>query len=337
MPVAYVGAAASLAGTIGGLVNSGSSPYGAGSVPGGYQVSNPAAADNAFQSIGGFYPGQEPGPNSIWGFARSAGPIANALANNPYSNAYQGVANQVASQGANWLSPMQQQGANQLQSAGNQIYQTAFDPQSALYNRTQQQVLDQANAINSMYGLSSSPYGAGVTNQALSNFNIDWQNNLLQRQLQGVQGAGQAYSGASGLGGSALNTLMTTGALPYSTYSGINNDILNAYGLGQGIDMNAINAAAEYMGLGQSGTQLAQRAALGNAGLAQQQYQNQQGSYAGLGQSLGGLETLFSNPGVSNFLSNNFGSGTGGYDPTGGGLFGYGETNMTYNQLLNGP
>jgi hypothetical protein len=100
---------------------------------------------------------------------------------------------QLAGQGA----AMAPQFAQQLQQAyqplgqaAGQILQTGFDPQSALYNRTAQQVLDQSRAVNAMSGVGTSPYGAGVTGQTMANFNIDWQNQQLQRQAQAAQSAG---------------------------------------------------------------------------------------------------------------------------------------------------
>jgi hypothetical protein len=81
-----------------------------------------------------------------------------------------------------------------LAGAESSILQSGMDPRGALYNRTQQQVTDQQNAVNSLSGVGTSPYGAGVTGQAQQNFNIDWQNQQLQRQIA----AGQAASGLSG-------------------------------------------------------------------------------------------------------------------------------------------
>lgn len=82
-----------------------------------------------------------------------------------------------------------------MQSIGP-FLQQAFDPQSALYNRTLNQVQNQANVQNAQSGVGASPYGAGVANQAVSNFNIDWQNSQLGRMLQGI-------TGLSSLGGTA--------------------------------------------------------------------------------------------------------------------------------------
>lgn len=73
--------------------------------------------------------------------------------------------------------------------AGNQILNTAFDPQSSLYNRTAQQLTDQVNAGQALRGLGTSAVGGQEYNQAMSNFNIDWQNQQLARQAQGISSA----------------------------------------------------------------------------------------------------------------------------------------------------
>lgn len=209
---------------------------------------------------------------------------------------------------------MQQQGASTLQGLGGlsasvapQIVQSAFDPQSALYNQQLQQITDQSNAINSMYGLGTSPAGAGLTTQAVNNFNTQWQNQQLGREVQGAQGlaslgnsATQGYTGASNLGGSALNTLTTAGQLPQSTYSGNQNNIIAALNaLTSGTtgslqpDQNTLQALASYLGLGQAAV------GIGQAGAAQNFNQQQ----AGLNNLSGALGTLA--PSISGLFSNN--------------------------------
>ena len=69
-----------------------------------------------------------------------------------------------------------------------------------------------------------SPYGAGLEGQALGNFNIDWQNQQLGRQTQGLhallggqQQAGQDFSGALQAYGQAPQNILQGGALPVQT------------------------------------------------------------------------------------------------------------------------
>ena len=115
----------------------------------------------------------------------------------PYLNAsnqagqqYGQLAQQSGQAGAQMMGQANQNFGQQqnLQGMGNQLWQTAADPQNALYNQQYQQTMDQANAVNSMYGLGSSGAGAGMAQQAGNNFNLGWENQQLSRQLQGAQG-----------------------------------------------------------------------------------------------------------------------------------------------------
>ena len=108
-----------------------------------------------------------------------------------------------------------------LINAANQVLQTGFDPQSALYNQQYGQQLDQQNAINAQNGVSGSPYAAGITGQAGQNFNIDWQNQQLNRQLSALGGASSADTAAAG----NLATLQSTGVNDYNalTTGAVNN------------------------------------------------------------------------------------------------------------------
>jgi hypothetical protein len=183
----------------------------------------------------------------------------------------------------------------QLQGAANTILNQSFDPQGALFNRLQQQQLDQSTVANAMAGLGSSPYGASVASNALGNLDVNWQNQLLNRmtqggqaaglldqaaianmltpanaavvaQLQGAQGLNQllggtqsAYAGAGNLLTPAAQGIAQYGVLPYSTYQGLNQDQLGA--------MQSL------LNLGLQGTTLGQQS-IGNAA-----------QYMGLGQS----------------------------------------------------
>jgi hypothetical protein len=145
-------------------------------------------------------------------------------ANSAYAPAYQTAANNAGTGYTNAGSSLTSLGnldlatQQQLLGAGQQVYQMGLDPQSALYDRTVQQLQDQTGATNSMYGLGSSAAGAGVANQALSNFNIDWQNNQLSRALQGLQGYTGAATTAGQYGQAGGNAL--TLAPQYTLYGG---------------------------------------------------------------------------------------------------------------------
>jgi hypothetical protein len=111
------------------------------------------------------------------------------------------------------LAPQVAAGIAPLQAGGRSILDTSFDPRQQLYNRLLQQNTEQSNASNAMYGLGSSPYGAGLAQSNLRNFDIDWQNQQLARQAQGLQSAGSAFGQAGALGTGAGNLYRGAGDL----------------------------------------------------------------------------------------------------------------------------
>lgn len=207
-------------------------------------------------------------------------PNATGAANQAYSGAgaLGGIANAAYGSGANAMTAGQQTwGA--LAPYASSALQTGFDPQQALYQRTQQQVQDQTNSQNAMSGVASTPYGAAVADQANSNFNIDWQNQQLQRQQTGAQTA----EGLLGAGTSALNAGTSANQAGFQLGSGINQQAIAdflAY-----LSGNTANSAA-FTGA----TNNTYAGALGGAGLTNQaQQQNNAGTLAGLS----GLGSLF--------------------------------------------
>src|SRR5262249_53792898 len=115
-----------------------------------------------------------------------------------------------------------------LYGAGGAVLGTGFDPQQALYNRTLQQVQDQTRAGKAAAGVATSPYGAGIEAQQTRDFNIDWQNAQLQRQLSALQGAGSAFGQASNLQSAAPGTFLQGSAIPYLTNQQIGQDQFRA-------------------------------------------------------------------------------------------------------------
>lgn len=221
----------------------------------------------------------------------------NAMYNNPYAGGVQGAANQ-AGQMAGQFAPMAQQagagafGAGQRAlDAGQQIWQTAQDPQNALFNRLQQQTMDQSNVTNSMYGLGGSGAGAGLAQQALGNFDINWQNQQLQRQMQGQQalGAGINQYGAANqqgidMGMAGMGFQQQAGLLPYQAARGLGQDRFGAIGAQQQAMMSGlqpyqqnINNMGAYLGLGMGAQQQ-------QLGAQQNQYANQQQNAANMAQ-----------------------------------------------------
>ncbi len=219
----------------------------------------------------------------------------------------------------------------QAQQYGNQVMQTAFDPQQALYNQQFQLQQQQALANQSSRGLGMSGVGAELSNQADQNFNINWQNQQLSRQIAGLgaydtnnqsiaglgQGANQAYT-------VGLQDFTTGAGLPYNAAQTIYNNNQQAY-LNQQAALQAQQAqfAAQqqtaYQGLGTQAQMLTgEQQALANqqnnmaAGNAwyQQQEQNLMGYFNGSVPSWGqGQQAAIQNgyAGLGQFL----GSGTG--------------------------
>lgn len=189
-----------------------------------------------------------------------------AFFNNP--NIYQYMQGaQTAGQSATNAGYQANQSGNQLLQNAYALMQNAYDPQKKLYNQLQQQNQDQTNVMNSMYGLQSSPYGAGVANQSNQNFNINWQNQQLQRMLQANQGAGQDIGAANQLFGGAAQDFLSGGQLPYQAYNDVlggGNNALSQYlgfaGQGNALSQNAIGDWLQYLGMGQSGVGLNQQA-----------------------------------------------------------------------------
>lgn len=263
---------------------------------------------------------QNQGNNPYAQYAQQFKDVFNTQYNNPYAQGAQQGANnaaaaygQVGTNGLNAANQINQASMSMLPYA-QQIMTTAMDPQSALYDRTLQQTQDQQRVGQAARGITMSPYGAGLENQALQNFNIDWQNNQLQRQTTGLDSANKAITGAAANSTTAQNmansgaaALQQQGLLPYQTSQGIATDqyngLTNQINAGLGTNqLNSANMAAlmQYMGLGagQSNTQ---------AGLTQQNYMNQlqqaQTSAGGLGSLINsGLGMLGSPTGSSSML-----------------------------------
>lgn len=377
----YNDALGTLGGAAGGLpgaVSSGWSQYLSGlQNAGGYGGIAQDAANNAYNTGNNIANTSYGNANLLFGQGMGVAPRQNSYMDSLAALTGQIIPQQTAGIGA------LQQGGEQAAAAqrgyGNQLggfatsglpyaqqmLQTGFDPQNALYNRSYQQNMDQTNAINAMNGVAGSPYGAGLATQSNQNFNIDWQNQQLGRQntalgaynnslgtagsgltaagaLQGaglesllggyggasslgtaaignavsgyggasnigqqsIQGLGQTLSGVQGLQQGGLNTQLTTGSLPYSTYLGHQNDQatgLGAYSQGVGGSYNMLNNLLNnynsYLGLGQSATGYAQQ---GN----QNSFNQKQSGFNDLGSSFGLLGSLFGGGGSNGINTN---------------------------------
>jgi hypothetical protein len=132
-----------------------------------------------------------------------------------------------------------------------QMLTTSMDPQQALYNQTLQTTLDQTRSGEAARGLANTPIGQQGEASALQNFNIDWQNQQLQRQLAGIEGATGAYGGLIGAGAKAAETA-ETGLSGYTsafqTASGAKTADLNRAAQEQEAAMSQIAGGAGALG-----------------------------------------------------------------------------------------
>ena len=199
-----------------------------------------------------------------------------------------------------------------LYNAANSIWNTASDPQNALYNRTAAQLTDQTNAGQALRGLGNSGEGASEYNQAMSNFNIDWQNNLLNREATGATAMANLSNAGLSQGNSAVNDI--TGAV--NMYSTSASDALLSGQIPMQAQMTAalapMSAAQAYSGdisqlAGLYGDLTAGAIPYISAGVGatqwQQQFQAQQNAA-----NVQALMSLFGNTNTQNSLSNLFGN-----------------------------
>lgn len=150
--------------------------------------------------------------------------------------------------------------ANQglLSTAGNQVFQTALDPQNALRDKVQQQVMDASRAGTSARGIGMGGEAAGIENQDVQNFLMNWQQAQLGRELSGLQGMQGAMGTAGNLGGQAGQALGQSGKFynagamfPFETagaYSGALGGPMSQF---QGLSPQMLG----YLGLGNQSSQ----------------------------------------------------------------------------------
>jgi len=212
-------------------------------------------------------------------------------ANNPYQGqAMQGAfaaGNAAINQGqGNLQSASYFQGVpQQLQPAIAATLQTAYDPQQNLYQSQLQSAMDKANVFNANAGLSTSPYGVGLMQEAQQNFDTNWLQSQLGRETQGAQTI-NSLLGASGTAATAGANLGTTGAQqilagygqPYTTSSGINQQTASMLPYLTALPQQQAQDYMAYYGAANQNT--ANQIAAGSA---------QDKSLSGLGQGLGSL------------------------------------------------
>lgn len=188
--------------------------------------------------------------------------------------------NQTVQQGNYWSSQ-----APAMFQAGQSALQAGMDPRQDLYNRTKQQVQDAARVSQASRGIQTTPYGAGLENQAMSDFNIDWQNQQLQRLLQGIQGGTSAY----GAGGQAL---LGGEGMSASVPQNMANYVGGLQQLGMGAYGPQMYGGSAYGNLFSTGTSAQNQAYQNQLAQWQAKQQQRQSTWGGIGNLVGSAATL---------------------------------------------
>jgi hypothetical protein len=258
------------------------------------------AANNAYGQIGDM----SQYTNMGYGAIPYAQQTFQGMYNNPFAGGAMSGAMGGAGMGQNAALGGYGAGANYMNAGvgaipyAQQIMQTGFDPQQALYGRTAQQTQEQTRAGLESRGMDRTPYGAGVEGQTMANFNIDWQNNQLGRQSAAAGAAGGLLGAGSQVAGRGYDMMNTGagnyaqfGAMPYGTSMGIYGNQnqalmqeLGVAGAGQGLAQGQIGDWLSYLQTGNQAGQVANQ----NAKLALDQNQMAFGQNQMLGSQLGG-------------------------------------------------
>lgn len=248
--------------------------------------------------------------NSAAGTAMGVGAqdISNAGAMTGAANATYGDANTAAGAAAPMFAD-----ANTLRAYAPMLAQLGFDPNMAQYNYGLGQTQDTQNVANAENGVAGSPFGAGLTGDAMATYNRNYQSNRAAAAYQALAAlsslygsagsldtsgvgaltaagglrttAGNLATGAGALAGAGVQTEATAATLPYATSNQIQSDRETA--LDEMVSGNAANSSAlqgdvqgygNYLQIGQGATALDQNAARINA---QNSFMGQLGSLIG--------------------------------------------------------
>lgn len=226
--------------------------------------------------LAGYLPGTVAQGNQFAGLGQQYGAMGEQYG--AMGSQYNDMARQVGS-----VIPGLQKQAGQYNPYALQALEQGFDPQKALYGVQSQQNTDKTRAANAASGVSTSPYGAALEAQSGRDFDLNWQQTQLQRELTAAQTAGtlgqtqtnilgaanQAGSTAAGLGNTAAGFGSTAAGLG-STAGGLGNTAAGLYGAAQGFGSGATSA---YGGAS---------SAYGAAGAAQTNRSNILGSTSGI-------------------------------------------------------
>lgn len=313
---------------------------GIGSVIGGLFGSTPASTVPTFNmpNMGGAASGAYGGIGNLGNYnvygnvLPQAMGIGQGMVNNPFagagvpaSMAAAGPGMNIAGQGFGNAGAIGGLPQNLFLPGAYELMAQGFDPQQALYGRTAQRVQDQTRAGLEARGVDMTPYGAGVEGQTMSNFNIDWQNQQLQREIAAARGAaglgtaaGEAATGSLGLGDAATQQLIRSALLPYSTFNMLGGNQLNTLNTLGGFGTSAANIPEQqikdYLAYLNQGT----NQQYANLAQTNQLFNQQQTLGANLGYGMGQIGNFF---------------GSGGF----GGMGGFGGGPMSALSYMYGP
>jgi hypothetical protein len=273
-----------------------------------YTPTGQAGADQAWQSLLSSLQSSNPYPALIPSYNQ----YSTQQQNNPYASAAQagaGTAGSTATTAGNELAPLAglySSEATSLQPYMTQILNMGLDPQQSLYNQQLQNTTDLANVTNAQYGLTGQQ-AAGSVNNALLNFNNQWQNQQLARALQGISGASTIGGAQTGLGGAtqaagtgASQLQAAGGAAPYNQYNSNLASILASISgqgtFGSGNTAQIANAMAEiipYLNYGNGATNAGANALGANNAAAATQAAGLAGLAGLTGNAFSGLSNFF--------------------------------------------
>lgn len=141
-----------------------------------------------------------------------------------------------------------------LYRGGAHLWETAADPMNKLHDKLQHDTEQGSRAATTARGIGMSPQAAGLENEATGNFNLNWQQGLLDREARGLQGMTSAYNqaGMNTLGG--ISALGSSGNF-YGQQYGLPFAAANAYSgaMNQGVYSpwdQIMRNQAQYMGMG---------------------------------------------------------------------------------------
>lgn len=200
------------------------------------------------------------------------------------------------------------QQAQQQFGAGQDIYNLGRDPNNQLHDYMQQQNVDQSRAASSARGIGMGANAAGLENDASRNFEMNWQNNLLNRASTGMQGMNQAnllggmdLSNSMSMGGLTPGYTMSAGQAPIAAQQaayGAPMDYANMFSQAQSQDVqNPLSSIMQsiypYLGMAQQGQEAQFNATMGRDALSNNMQQQSQYGLWGGGQS--GTNTMQGN------------------------------------------